>query len=69
MLSHNIKQGLIALEDFYAPSLNFLLVDNQDMILKTAGKMPRRSPLNYTQGRMPSLGWKSENNWRGFWGF
>ena len=69
MLSQNVKQGLIALEDFYAPSLNFLLVDDEEMILKTVGKMPRRSPLNQTQGRMPSLGWKPENNWRGFWGY
>ena len=56
MLSQNVRQGLIALEDFYAPSLNFLLVDDKEIILKTAGKMPRRSPLNQTQGRMPSLG-------------
>jgi penicillin amidase len=69
MLSQNIRQGLIALEDFYSPSLNFLLVDHERMILKTAGKMPRRSPLNQTQGKMPSLGWKLENNWRGFWGY
>ena len=69
MLSQNIRQGLIALEDFYSPSLNFLLVDHEKMILKTAGKMPRRSPLNQTQGKMPSLGWKPENNWRGFWGY
>ena len=69
MLSQNIRQGLIALEDFYSPSLNFLLVDHERMILKTAGKMPRRSPLNQTQGKMPSLGWKPENNWRGFWGY
>ncbi len=46
-----LRQGLIALEDFYAPSLNFLLVDNEKMILKTVGKMPRRSPLNQTQGQ------------------
>ena len=38
------------------------------MTLKTVGKMPHRSPLNLTQGRMPSLGWKRENIWRGFWG-
>ncbi len=69
MLSQNVRQGLIALEDFYSPSLNFLLVDHERMILKTAGKMPRRSPLNQTQGKMPSLGWKLENNWRGFWGY
>ena len=69
MLSQNVGEGLIALEDFYAPSLNFLLVDNDNITLKTVGKMPRRSPLNQTQGRMPSLGWKSENNWRGFWGY
>ena len=69
MLSQNVGEGLIALEDFYAPSLNFLLVDDDEITLKTVGKMPRRSPLNQTQGRMPSLGWKPENNWRGFWGY
>ena len=69
MLSQNVKKALISLEDFYTPSLNFLLVDDGEMILKTVGKMPRRSPLHQTQGRMPSLGWKPENNWRGFWGF
>ena len=69
MLSQNVREGLIALEDFYAPSLNFLLVDDDEITLKTVGKMPRRSPLNQTQGRMPSLGWKPENNWRGFWGY
>ena len=69
MLSKNIRQAQNSLEDFYAPSLNFLLVDHEKMILKTAGKMPRRSPLHQTQGRMPSLGWKPENKWRGYWGF
>ena len=69
MLSQNVRTGLNALEDFYAPSLNYLLIDDEMMSLKTVGKMPRRSPLNQTQGRMPSLGWKTENNWRGFWGY
>ena len=69
MLSQNVQKGLVALEDFFAPSLNFLLVDSEKMALKTVGKMPRRSPLNQTQGRMPSLGWKSENKWRGYWGY
>ena len=69
MLSQNVKKGLIALEDFYAPSLNYLLIDDETMSLKTVGKMPRRSPLSNTQGRMPSLGWKTENNWRGFWSY
>ena len=69
MQSQNVRQGLNALEDFYAPSLNFLLVDNNRMTLKSVGKMPRRSPINQNQGRMPSLGWKAENNWRGFWGY
>ena len=69
MLSQNVKNGLAALENFHAPSLNFLLVDSEKMIIKTVGKMPKRSPLNETQGRMPSLGWKPENNWRGYWGY
>ena len=43
MLSQKCSgQGLIALEDFYAPSLNFLLVDDDNkMLLKTVGKMPK----------------------------
>ena len=69
MLSRNVKEGLASLEDFYAPSLNFLLIDNDAMLLKTVGKMPKRSPLNQTKGMMPSLGWKPENIWRGYWGF
>ena len=69
MLSQNVQKGLESLENFYAPSLNFLLVDGEKMALKTVGKMPRRSPLNQTQGRMPSLGWKPENKWRGYWGY
>ena len=69
MLSQNVEKGLAALESFHAPSLNFLLVDNNKIALKTVGRMPRRSPLNQTQGRMPSLGWKPENKWRGYWGY
>ena len=69
MLSPNVQKGLDALENFFAPSLNFLLLDNEKMVLKTVGKMPRRSPLNQTEGRMPSLGWKPENKWRGYWGY
>ena len=69
MLSRNVQEGLVSLEDFYAPSLNFLLIDDNKMLLKTVGKMPKRSPLNQTKGMMPSLGWKPENIWRGYWGF
>ena len=69
MLSQNVEKGLAALESFHAPSLNFLLVDHNKIALKTVGRMPRRSPLNQTQGRMPSLGWKTENKWRGYWGY
>jgi len=69
MLSQDVQSGLSALENFYAPSLNFLLIDDKEMILKTVGKMPKRSPLNQTKGRMPSLGWKPENTWRGYWSY
>lgn len=69
MLSQDVQSGLSALEGFYAPSLNFLLIDDEEIVLKTVGKMPRRSPLNQTQGRMPSLGFKPENTWRGYWGY
>ena len=69
MLSQNVQKGLDALENFYAPSLNFLLVDKEKIVLKTVGKMPKRSPLNQTEGRLPSLGWKPENKWRGYWSY
>ena len=35
MLSQKVEKGLTALEDFHAPSLNFLLVDNEKIALKT----------------------------------
>ena len=38
MLSKNVRNGLIALEEFYAPSLNFLLVDDEIMTLKNSRK-------------------------------
>ena len=41
MLSQNVQKGLESLENFHAPSLNFLLVDSEKMVLKTVGKMPR----------------------------
>ena len=69
MLSQKVEKGLTALESFHAPSLNFLLVDNEKIALKTVGKMPKRSPLNQTQGKMPSLGWQPENKWRGYWSY
>ena len=69
MLSRNVREALVSLENFYAPSLNFLLIDDNEMLLKTVGKMPRRSPLNQTKGMMPSFGWKPENIWRGYWGY
>ena len=46
MLSSNDEKGLNELEDFYAPSLNLLLVENARMDLTTVGKMPKRSPMH-----------------------
>ncbi len=65
MRSASVDQGLAAMERYLAPAQNLVLVDSDDIAMQLVGEMPRRSELHQTFGRLPSPGWRAENQWQG----
>jgi len=65
MGAQDVSEAQALLEDYHSPSLNVLLADTQQIAMKTIGVMPLRAASHQTQGRMPSLGWRTENRWKG----
>lgn len=65
MAAQSIEQALTALENFHSPSQNVMLADTEQIAMKTIGLMPLRDAAHQTQGRMPSLGWRPQNQWQG----
>ncbi|MCA8883065.1 MAG: penicillin acylase family protein [Rhodobacteraceae bacterium] len=66
MQQHNVTDGLAAMEDYVAPAQNLVLVDRDSIALQMIGKLPRRSGLHDSLGRLPSPGWRAENHWQGY---
>ena len=66
MLSKTIEQAKGVLPILSAPGQNILFVDQKNIELLTAGKIPKRSLNHSTQGKIPSLGWIQENTWSGY---
>lgn len=65
MYAQTVQEAIEAGRDMVAPSLNMVLVDGDQIALKTLGKMPRRNAAHQSKGRMPSPGWIRENRWQG----
>ncbi|MDQ2088571.1 penicillin acylase family protein [Marimonas arenosa] len=65
MQADTITHAIAAAEPFVAPSQNLILADRINIAMKTIGAMPRRDAAHESQGRLPTLGWKSENRWQG----
>ncbi len=65
MGAQTTSQAVALLEDFHSPSQNIILADTEQIAMKTIGVMPLRAASHQTQGRMPSLGWRTENRWKG----
>lgn len=65
MYAQTVQEAIEAGRDMVAPSLNMVLVDGEQIALKTLGKMPRRNAAHQSKGRMPSPGWIRENRWQG----
>lgn len=65
MYAQTVQEAIAAGRDMVAPSLNMVLVDGDQIALKTLGKMPRRNAAHQSKGRMPSPGWIRENRWQG----
>lgn len=65
MRASNIDEILAAGEQLYAPAQNLMAVDLENIAFKTIGAMPRRNALHQSQGRLPTPGWRRENQWNG----
>jgi penicillin amidase len=65
MRARSVEEGAEAARLHLAPAQNVILADAEGVGLVTAGVAPLRSPDSLSQGRMPSLGWRAENDWRG----
>ena len=65
MRAKNIDDILAAGEQLYAPAQNLMAVDLENIAFKTIGAMPRRNALHQSQGRLPTPGWRRENQWNG----
>ncbi len=65
MNAGSVEDALEASRAYVAPSQNLTLIDADTIAMKTIGAMPRRTAEHQSQGRLPSLGWKRENQWQG----
>jgi penicillin amidase len=65
MRAGSVEEGLVAADDFVAPSQNLMLVDRESIAMRMIGALPRRAARHQSQGRMPSQGWLPENRWQG----
>ncbi len=65
MMAQTVAEAISAAEGHIAPAQNLTLVDRSSIAMKTIGAVPRRDAAHQSQGRMPSLGWRSENRWQG----
>lgn len=69
LAAQNVNDAIAAFATYRAPSQNLTLVDKTQIAMKTIGVFPIRDPNHTTQGRMPALGWRPENQWKGFKAF
>lgn len=65
MQATDINAAVKAGQTFIAPALNLMLADQTGVAFQTVGAIPKRDPAHETQGRMPSAGWKRQNQWQG----
>ena len=64
--SKDLSTALKALEKHVAPSLNYTIIDSENIALQLAGRLPKRNANHKTKGRLPSLGYVKENRWLGY---
>jgi penicillin amidase len=65
MYAQSVEDALEVSKAYIAPSQNLTVIDGDSIAMKLIGAMPRRDAAHQSQGRMPSLGWRSENRWQG----
>ena len=65
MRAGSVTEALASADRYVAPSQVLTLADETQIALALVGAMPQRASTHATRGRMPALGWKEENRWRG----
>ncbi|MBO9476897.1 penicillin acylase family protein [Shimia sp. R11_0] len=65
MRATDISAALATGKDHTAPGLTLTLADQNDVAMTLIGALPRRETNHQSQGRLPSLGWRPENQWQG----
>lgn len=65
MKSNSVAEALKAIPLAIAPAQNLTIADPENIALVTVGAIPRRDSRHQSQGRIPTLGWRSENRWQG----
>ncbi|CUH53563.1 penicillin acylase family protein [Shimia marina] len=65
MRATDISAALATGKDHTAPGLTLTLADQNDVAMALIGALPRRDAIHQSQGRLPSLGWRPENQWQG----
>ncbi|OSP55263.1 penicillin acylase family protein [Pseudoruegeria sp. SK021] len=65
MQARSIDQAIEAASQMVSPAQNLILVDRTQIAMQVVGALPRRSPLHDSLGRLPTPGWRPENNWQG----
>lgn len=65
MRAKSVEQGLAVAPLFMAPSQNLVLADRSSVAMTVLGSIPDRDARHQSQGRMPTLGYRPENRWRG----
>ncbi len=66
MQAKSIEAGREAMRAHVAPAMNVFLADREDVGMQVAGRAPLRDPRSPGKGRLPSPGWISANDWRGY---
>ncbi len=65
MRARSVEAGILAMEDYVAPSQMMTLADRNSVGLKLIGHIPNRDPEHVTQGRLPHFGYLPQNRWDG----
>ncbi|SFR13804.1 penicillin acylase family protein [Poseidonocella sedimentorum] len=63
--SDSVEGALAGFESYLAPVQTVTLADRERVAMKVIGAIPQRDPRHQSQGRLPTPGWRPENQWQG----
>lgn len=66
MQARSVAEGIAVGKDYVAPAMNVTMADQDGVAMVMFGKMPARDAGMNGQGRLPSLGWMTQNRWQGY---